>query len=259
MGLLKKLFGMEKIGLALGGGAVLGAAHVGALKALEEEGIKIDYIAGTSIGAFIGALYAFGKSADEIKEISKEWKWLDLARISIGGAGLLTAERMGKLIDDTLGKQNIEDAKIPLAMIATDASNGDKVILTKGDLATAVRASTCIPGIFVPVEIDGRLLIDGGVVENNPIVTARAMGADKVIGIDLNAMHKFRRPKTIFDVLLNSFHISMKAAAKFQHEKADFALTPDLSEFNRSDMNQVPALIEKGYSETKKALSDIRI
>lgn len=258
MGVFRRLFGKKKTGLALGGGAVLGAAHVGVLRALEEDNTKIDYLAGTSIGAFVGALYAFGKTTDEIEAISKSLKWLDIARISLGGPGLLRLDGMKKLIKQHLGDARIEDASIPLSMIATDASTGDKVILNKGSLADAVAASCCIPGIFIPVEIDNRLLFDGGVVENVPGETVRNMGADKVIGVDLNAKHFYGKPKTLIDVLVNTFHFAMMAAAKLHTANLDIALKPDLSEFNRADMSQVPKLIAKGYSETKKALAEMK-
>jgi NTE family protein len=244
----------KKIGLALGGGAVLGAAHVGVLRALDEMKIPISYIAGTSIGAFVAAFFAFQKDWKAIQEIASELKWMDISGISLSRYALLSNEKMGKLITEHLGRKKMEEAGIPLAMVATDISSGEKVILKKGWLAEATMASTCIPGIFNPVEMNDRLLVDGGIVENVPIHTVKEMGAHYVIGVDLNAKHSYEKPDNILDVLLNSFHFVMMTAASFQTESADLLITPDLSVFNRSDTAQIDDLMEQGYEDAIKAL-----
>ncbi|HDP97696.1 MAG TPA: patatin, partial [bacterium] len=165
----KKLKRKNKIGLALGGGAVLGAAHIGVLKAMEELDIPVHFVAGTSIGALVAALYAFGKDYKQIEKIAAELDWLDVSGLSLSQYGLLSNKKLGKIINKAIGDVDFEDARIPLAMIATDISHGKEVVLKQGNVATAVMASTCIPGIFIPVEIEGKLLVDGGVVENVPI------------------------------------------------------------------------------------------
>lgn len=248
---------MKDIGLALGGGAVLGAAHVGVLRAIDEFDIKIKYISGTSIGAFVAAFFAFGKNWKEIKQIASELKWIDITGISLSRYGLLSNEKLGKLILEHIGDKNIQDSDIPLAMIATDVTSGEKIILDKGPVADAVMASTCIPGIFKPIEKNGRMLVDGGIVENVPINTIKGMGAEYVIGIDLNAKHKYDKPDNILDVIINSFHFLMKKSVKLQKEDADLLIEPDLAAFNRSDMSQVDKLMEKGYEDSKKALKNI--
>lgn len=245
---------MKKIGLALGGGAVLGAAHVGVLKAIEELGIKISYIAGTSIGAFVGAFYAFGKTPDEIEEIALKLTWMDISGISLFKNGLLSNEKLGNLISEHLGDEKIENAKIPLAMIATDISTGKKLVLKKGEVARGVMASTCLPGIFIPVEMDDVVLVDGGIVENVPIDTIKEMGADYIIGVDLNAKNKYEKPNNILDVIMNSFHFTLKAAAQYQTQNADLLIKPDLSKFSRADTTQVKNLIEQGYKDSKNLL-----
>ena len=244
----------NKTGLALGGGAVLGAAHVGVLRALKESDIKISYIAGTSIGALVAALYAFGIKCDEIEEIASDLKWLDIVSLTLSQYGLLSNEKLGELLIKHIGEKNIEDANIPLAMVATDVSTGEKVTIKKGPVADAVMASTAIPGIFKPVEIGDKLLVDGGIVENVPVSTVTGLGAKYVIGVDLNAKHKYERPGNIIEVLLNSFHFTLMASAKLQTKEADFLIQPDLSEFNRSDTDQVKNLIIKGYEDSIKAL-----
>ncbi|MFO7935471.1 MAG: patatin-like phospholipase family protein [Bacteroidales bacterium] len=249
---------MKKTGLALGGGAVLGAAHVGVLKAIKELEIQIDYIAGTSIGAFVAAFYAFGKSWEEIGEIALDLHWIDITEISLSRYGLLSNEKMGQLVIEHIGDKNIEDSSIPLAILATDASNGEKVILDTGSVAEAVMASSCIPGVFRPSDEGKKMLVDGGVVENVPIHTVRNMGAGYVIGVDLNAEQSYEKPENILDVILNSFHFIMKTAASLQTEDADLLIKPDLSAYNWTNMEHVEDLMEKGYQDARKALEKIK-
>lgn len=246
---------MKEIGLALGGGAVLGAAHVGVLRAIDELDINIKYISGTSIGAFVAAFFAFGKNWNEIQQIASELEWIDITGVSLSRYGLLSNEKLGELIHKHIGKKDIQDSKIPLSMIATDVTSGEKVIINKGPVTKAVMASTCIPGIFKPIEINGRMLVDGGIVENVPINTVQQMGAEYVIGIDLNAKHKFNKPDNILDVIMNSFHLLMKQTVKSETGEADLLIEPDLAAFNRSDMGQVDELMEKGYEDSKEAFN----
>ncbi|MDZ7821793.1 MAG: patatin-like phospholipase family protein [Candidatus Marinimicrobia bacterium] len=234
----------KKIGLALGGGAVLGAAHIGVLKAIEEFGITVDYIAGTSIGAFVSAFYANGKHWDEIESYTEDLDWLDLSGISFSHLGLLSNKKMGKLITEKIGDIDLEDSEIPVAMITADIASGEKVVLKKGNIARAVMASTCIPGVFAPVEIDGRLLVDGGMVESVPISPLKEMGADFIIAVDLNS-ESSSTPENLVEVLLRSFHIMSETATKFQLMDADIIIAPDLSEFNVVDIDQSPALLKK--------------
>ncbi len=244
----------KNIGLALGGGAVLGAAHIGVLKVIDEIDLKIDYISGTSIGAFVAAFYAFGKNYKEIEDIASELSWIDISNISLSRYGLLSNKKLGKLIVKHIGDKNIEDANIPLAIVATDAANGEKVVLKKGPVSKAVMASTSIPGIFAPVKIDNRTLVDGGIVENVPIATVKNMGAKFIIGVDLNANNNSREPNNILDVILNSFHFIMMQSDKIQIKNADLLIQPDLSSFNRSDTDQVENLMKKGYEDSLKPL-----
>ncbi len=244
-------------GLALGGGAVLGAAHIGVLRAFTEREFPVRYVSGTSIGAFIGALYAGGLSLDTIETIALDLRWLDISRIRPTRYGLLSNEKLGDILKERLGDSRIEDSKIPLAMVATDISSGEKVVLDKGDLASAVMASTCIPGVFSPVEINGRLLVDGGVVENVPISPLREMGAEFVVGIDLNAHSGSKRPQNIVEVLLNTFDFILINATRLQTRKADLLIEPDLSAFSMVDTEQVAELIAVGYRETLAFLKQL--
>lgn len=247
----------KKIGLAFGGGAVLGASHLGVLRALDEYDITVDMVTGTSIGAFVAALHAFGRTWEEIKDMVHDLKWLDVYRISLSKYALLSNEKLGALLTDSIGYVRLEEAAIPVAVVATDIANGEKVVLTKGSVADAVMASSCIPGVFEPVEIDGRLLVDGGVVENVPLTPLREMGADLLVGAQLSTTPR-EKPDNIVEVLVNSFLFALKAATDLQVEEADLVLRPDLSEFSMFDTSQVEKLIDVGYEEAKARLGQLR-
>ncbi len=253
---MSKLSNNKKIGLALGGGAVLGAAHIGVLKAMDELKIPVHFIAGTSIGAFVAAFHAFGKSWNEIQEIALQLDWLEISAMTLSRFGLLSNEKIASLISENIGKKKIEDAGLALAIVATDITNGEKVVLNKGPVTGAVMASTCIPGIFVPVEMGDRLLVDGGIVENVPVSVVNDMGADFTIAVDLNANYRHKRPENIIEVLLNTFDFTFMTATKMQTAEADLLIKPDLTEFNMIDTDQVDSLIEAGYSAARTCLNE---
>jgi NTE family protein len=248
----------KKTGLALSGGSVLGAAHVGILRALEESDVNIDYISGTSIGAFVAVLYAFGKNVREMEEIAKEIKWIDISGLSLSQLGLLSNKKLGELIIDSIGDVDLDQADIPIGIVTTDITSGKPEILRHGNAAKAVMASTAIPGVFIPVEIDAKLLVDGGVVENIPLTPLNAMGAEYIIGVNLNAYQQENKPGNIVEVLLNTFDHMLLHATKLQAQSADLLIEPDLSRFNLIDTNQVPDLIEQGYKQAIKILKEHR-
>lgn len=178
----------QKIGLALGGGSAKGCAHLGVFQYLEENTIQAQMVSGTSIGSFAGAVYAAGKHK-ELLEFSKTITWqmivqhLDLA---FPRQGIMSGKRLEKFLKKFLPYQNIEDLPIPFYAIATDISTGEEIILDKGPLIPAIRASISLPVIFTPIEKEGRLLADGGLVNPLPINVLRNKGAEKIIAVDLN-------------------------------------------------------------------------
>lgn len=247
----------HEVGLALGGGAVLGAAHAGVLRALEDHQIKIKCMAGTSIGALVAVLYAFGKSWKEISDIAEGLKWLDITAVSFSKFGLLSNEKLGDLIRKEIGEVDLKEARIPVAVVASDITTGEKVVIDRGNVAEAVMASTCIPGIFIPSEINGVMLVDGAFAENVPVSVVRDLGADFVIGVDLNECYSSRKPENIFEVILNTFVFTIRTATKLQTTKTDLMISPNLSSFNMIDTDQVPGLIAKGYESAKSALEKL--
>ncbi|MGE4397022.1 MAG: patatin-like phospholipase family protein [Sulfurimonas sp.] len=247
----------KKIGIALGGGAVLGAVHVGVLKALEEKNVKINAICGTSAGAIVAALYAFGKTPAQIEKIVVEFEWKKLSSLTLSKYGILSNEKIGEIIKLNIGDKKFKDANIPLGMIATDITTGEKVVLDKGSVADAVVASTCIPGIFIPVERGGRFLVDGGIVENVPISCLKNKDVDYLIGVDLVPERSYKKPENVIEVLYNSFNFLVRINKKAQTKEADLTIKPDLTEYNAVDMSQIKELIDLGYEETKKIIKEL--
>ena len=246
------------VSLALGGGAVLGAAHVGVLKALHERLISIKQISGTSIGAFIAALYAFGKTPSEIEYIITELDWLDVTSFTLSKYGILNNAELGKKLTSLLGDVDFKKAKIPLFLVSTDLATGEKVVLKEGRVADAVMASSCLPGIFVPVEINTRLLVDGGLVENVPVSPLREAGAEFIIGVDLSAGRKYQRPQDIIDVFANSIDIAIDNVTRLQTSDADLIIAPGLSAYSRRDTSRIPELIREGEKTTQKLFMKLR-
>lgn len=235
------------VGLALGGGAVLGAAHVGVLRAANELAIETKALSGTSIGSFIAALHAFGMGWREIEDVALELDWFDLSGLTLSQFGLLSNKKFGGVVRDLLGKRRIEESPVPLAIVATDIGSGEKIVLKNGDVAEAVMASSCIPAVFKPVEIDGRMLVDGVLMENVPVAPLLESGMHPIVCVDLMGCHIFKKPDNIVDLLLNAFYSTLKTTTAMQTEEADLRIVPDLGAFSLVDTRQVPELIETGY------------
>lgn len=244
-------------GLALGGGAILGAAHIGVLQAIEEREIELSCISGTSIGAFIAALYAFDIKPKEIEDIVLDLDWLSVSRLSLSKFGLLSIDKLGESFKKAAGDVQFEDAKIALAVVATDIGKCEKVVLTEGNVAEAVTASACVPGIFIPVEIDQRMLVDGGLVENVPVSPLKDLQAEHVIGVDLNAKRTYKKPEDVIDVLANAFDIAIDNATRIQTEESDVLIAPELTAYSRTDTGRIRELIKEGYDAACDCLSNV--
>jgi len=178
----------RKVGLALGGGAARGLAHIGVLEVLEKEKIPIDMIAGTSAGAAIGALYAQGKNTRELKELARSWDWKKRAQIidlALPKSGFIAGKRIKKLLKSIIGDVRFSDLRIPFACVATDIITGQEVIISQGSVLEAVRASISVPIIFTVVKLKGRYLVDGGLVDPVPVSVLKDMGADFVIAVNV--------------------------------------------------------------------------
>ena len=174
-----------KIGIALSSGVVRGISHIGILKVLEREKIQIDFVAGTSIGALIGALYCSGTTIEEMENLVNTAKWKELVDFTIPKTGLIEGKKIETFISKILKKKTFEELDIPLSIVATDLNSGEKVVFSEGDIVKAVKASISMPGVFEPVVEEDTLLVDGGLVDPIPVDIVKSMGADIVIAVDL--------------------------------------------------------------------------
>ncbi len=247
----------RSVGLALSGGAAVGIAHIGAVRALREAGIGISHLSGTSAGAVVAACVAFGVSEERMIEATRKLSWSNISDFGYSKFGLNSNRPVGELMTDLVGDVRIEDAPIPLAIVATDIDTGDRVVFRKGDLAAAIQASTCIPGYFVPVEIDGKKLVDGGIIENLPLPTLRSMRPRVTVGIDLGLWRTIGVTKNILDVVTNSYSILVRHQADHAAHKASVIVSPHLEGFSISDFDRVDKLIDAGYRATRRKIPEI--
>jgi NTE family protein len=195
---------------------------------------------------------------DEMVKVSMKLDWKKISKFSYSKLGLNSNKPMAVLITDFLGDVKIENAKMPLAIVATNIENYEKVVLRKGDLKTAVRASTCIPGFFAPVEFEGHLLVDGALSENLPLSPLENMGAEIKIGVNLNSNPVSVKPKNIIDVLVNSYTVMSRHRDLNLSEKTDILIEPDLNKFDFKEFKNMQAIMDEGYEETLKAIPLIK-
>lgn len=248
-----------RIGLALGGGGARGAAHVGVLRVLEEAGIPIDCIAGTSAGAMVGAAYAAGLSVPQLERIFSTVRMRDLFRPVWSADGLLDNSPLAHSFEREVGTMVMEELRIPFAAVATDAANGEPVEMRTGPVSAVLRATTAIPCLVRPVEWEGRRLIDGGVVHKVPVRLARNLGADIVIAVDLSLPYPWqnRRVRHPLAFLMRVIEIMDQRLVTREVAEADMLLQPYVDcgsfEFHRSGLQ-----IRSGEVAAREALEQIR-
>ena len=247
------------LGVALGGGFARGMAHIGALKVLEDENIPVDYVAGTSVGAIIGAAYCGGMSAAELADMARTLRFSDFARWTLSRYGFCSSDRMVRFFARTLKQHNFEDLAIPLAITATEFRTGEAVVFTKGALVDPIRASCAYPGMFLPVEIDGHSYIDGMLAYAVPTTPLRQMGADRVMGIYLSAhWSNARPPRHVFEVIGQCFSIAQSKLAESWSRDANLVIEPDVNGFAYDCFERAPELIAVGETAMRAALPQVR-
>ncbi|MET0419655.1 MAG: patatin-like phospholipase family protein [Actinoplanes sp.] len=248
---------MISIGLALGGGAVRGAAHVGVLDVLDRAGLKPAVLTGTSAGALIGALYAAGTSPTEISKLAHTLRWARLVRPARTRKALFDTTRLGAFIDEVLGGRTFADLDLPFAAVACDLTTGERVVMRDGPVSTAVLASAAIPGVFPPVDRDDQMLVDGSLVDIVPAGLARDLGADIVVGVDVSGPLPRRRPSTLLHVM-----VAVSALQPGSHdrpgEKADLVLAPEVDEYAFWELSRIEEFEEAGRKAAEKALPLLR-
>ena len=247
------------IGLALGGGFARGIAHIGVLKVLEEEGIPVRVIAGTSVGALIGASYCSGLSIEELQTIARNTRFTSLARWTLSRCGFASNDRMIKFLMRILKVRTFEELRIPLGVTATDFNTGEGIVFHSGDIIDPVRASCAYPGMFLPVNINGRYLVDGMLSHPVPTRPLRDMGADRVLAVHLKGTWAGGgAPRHLFAVIGQSFAIAQDAMASIWRAAADLVVEPDVAGFEYDDFKRADELIRVGEAAMRNALPEVR-
>ena len=252
-----------KIGIALSGGAARGNAHVGVLRALAENNIPIDVIAGTSSGSIVGGALAAGLSLDEIEEFGRKLRWRHIGRVTMSRLGLQSNERLEKYLRARFPISRFENLRIPFATVATDLKTGTAVVMRDhGDVPFAIRASCTIPGWYVPVtDEQGRQLVDGGLVAVVPSMAARSLGADIVIAVDVNADGATffgSSTRSVVGVLLQSMLVFQKAISHYQLESADLVIRPKVGHIRWDQIRKADQLIAAGYQAGLESIPRIK-
>src|SRR5712671_3129658 len=246
-----------RIGVALGGGFARGIAHLGVLSVLEKENIPVDFLAGTSAGAMLAIAYASGHPISEIIAQARATRFKDFGNWRLSWMGLASNQKLEHYPRKYLGVTTFEELKIPLAIAATDLGKGEPVYFTSGPLGPALRASCAYPGMFVPVEVNGRILVDGFLAAPVPVDALRKMGADVVIAIFLEAANN-RKPTSIVDVIGLSFAILQRHADLEWRRTADIIVEPIVKDFLWDDFEKTSELIAAGEAAARAALPKIR-
>lgn len=242
-----------KIGLALSGGAARGLAHVGVLRALIENDIHIDCVAGTSAGSIVAGAFASGLAIEEIEDFGRKLRWRDVGRVTMSRLGVQSNERLEQYLRERLPVSRFEDMPVPYAAVATDLKTGTAVVMRDhGDVPFAIRASCTIPGWYVPViDPQGRQLVDGGLVMVVPSSVARSLGADVVIAVDVNregaTFLGSSGSGSVIGVLLQSIMVVQKTASSYQLERSDLVISPKVGHIRWDEMGRREELIAAGY------------
>jgi len=252
----------KKVGLALGAGSVKGFAHIGVLQTLDEAGIQVDMISGSSMGAIIGGIYSVGTDLDMLEKFIKSiklYEYLDV-KLPLTG-GLLKGERLQELVRVFTHNKNFGETKIPFCCVAVDAEAGKLDVLEEGPLHESIRASMSMPGFFEPVQLNGKTYIDGGVLERVPCKTLRDHGMDVVIGVDVGYHGDIKDVSDFgaYSMLNHTISIMQWELTKYRREEADIMLVPEVLFVNgRFQTDQASATIEEGRRAVAGALPAIQ-
>jgi NTE family protein len=249
-----------RIGLALGGGAARGFAHVGVIQVLEEAGIRPSLVAGTSAGSLVAAIYASGKTGAQLQQVAETMEEAAIAdwSLQIFSRGALRGEALGRYVNAQVNSRLIENMPMPLGIVATDLNTGVDTLFQRGDTGTAVRASSAVPAVFQPVKISGRDYVDGGLVSPVPVRAARKMGAELVIAVDISSPPEGNLTGGTLDILLQTFSIMGKSINTFELRDADVVVRPVLVGISSADFGARKRSIEAGRQAMLLALPQLR-
>ena len=249
-----------KIGLALGGGAARGFAHVGVIAVLEEAGLKPQILVGTSAGSLVAALYATGKTSAQLQQTALNMEEVAITdwMLPIFGRGMFRGEALARYVNELTANRLIENMVIPLGIVATDLNSGQAVLFQKGDTGTAVRASSAVPAVFVPVRINGRDYVDGGLVSPVPVRFARQMGADVVVAVDISSPPEANLASDTLQILLQTFAIMGKSINQYELKDADVVVRPSLAGLKSADFSARQRAMDAGRAAMLAALPALK-
>ena len=247
-----------RIGLALGGGAARGFAHIGVIQVLEENGIKPDLVAGTSAGSLVAALYASGKSGAELAALADSMDESAFTDWSFPGRGLIRGEGLAKYVRDHTGGLRIEQMRVPLGIVATDLDNGEAILFQRGDPGVAVRASSAVPAVFQPVRIGLREYVDGGLVAPVPVRFAREMGAEFVIAVNISSHPDTQAAGSSVEVMLQTFNIMGQSISRQELKEADVVIQPSLGAMKGSDFGSRNIAILAGEQAAAAVMAELK-
>lgn len=247
------------IGLALGGGMARGCAHVGVLREFEKHQIPIDLIAGTSVGSLIGGAYASGLSPDQVETLALNISWSDLGRATVSMLGFYNSARTEDYVRKHFPVTEFEKTRIPFGAVATDLQTGRMVVFTEGSLPLAIRASCAMPVFYTPVMVNGRMMVDGGLVGHIPASVARMMGADIVIAVDINSQHlPIPQPTNLFTIMSQSLSIMGRTAVTYLHSDADVVVIPQIEHVRPDDLSKAAEMIAAGEEAARRLIPKIK-
>jgi NTE family protein len=249
-----------RIGLALGGGAARGFAHVGVIQVLEEAGIRPSLVVGTSAGSLVAAIYASGKTGAQLQQIALTMEEATITdwTLPIFNNGMLRGEALARYVNGQVGLKLIEDMPLSLGVVATDLQSGHGMLFQRGDTGTAVRASSAVPAVFQPVKISGREYVDGGLVSPVPVRFARQMGAELVIGVDISSPPEGNIASGMLQILLQTFSIMGKSINTMELKDADVVVRPPLNGVGSSDFGARRKSIEAGRQAMLQMLPQLK-
>lgn len=248
-----------KVGLALGGGFARGIAHIGVLQALLANQIPVDMIAGTSAGSLVGAMFCAGIDPWLMERIIEQINWRALVRLRLRRDGLLDAEGLERFIVGQVGDLQFSELGLPFTAAATDLLTGQEVLLNSGRVSTAVRASCAFPGIFLPVRVGQHTLVDGGLTNPVPASVVRRMGADMVIGVELNRPRdQAKPPRNLLHIMLYSLALVQRPHIERALNEADVVMRPDLNDFSVMELERVQEMVKTGREATAEMIPAIQ-
>jgi NTE family protein len=247
-----------RIGLALGGGAARGFAHIGVIQVLEEAGIKPQLVVGTSAGSFVAALYASGKTGADLENLALTMDEGAITDWAFPSRGVIRGEALARYVREHTGGLNIDQTKLPLGIVATDLDTGAGILFQRGDIGSAVRASSSVPAVFQPVKIGGREYVDGGLVSPVPVRFARQMGAELVVAVDISTPPDGAVTDGTMKLLLQTFAIMGKSINQFELRDADIVVRPALVGVSSSDFTSRVRAIRAGREAASALLPELK-